>query len=137
MKNIKIDNTVTITPEMLWEKFQEKLSAAGFDKVDNIAHCQEVNAGEITAAVETTQALTWNNISRPRFVYVDTGAMYRTVAVYAKRAGLRPEEVPVHLPIDIKMGRQEVGHKKNRGPTETSSLCSFSAGPHFAYYFAN
>lgn len=65
MKNIKIDNTVTITPEMLWEKFQEKLSAAGFDKVDNIALCQEVNAGEITAAVETTQALTWNYISRP------------------------------------------------------------------------
>lgn len=39
------------------------------------------------------------------FVYVDTGALYRTVAVYAKRSRLRPEEVPAHLPIDIKMDR--------------------------------
>lgn len=43
------------------------------------------------------------------FVYVDTGALYRTIAVYAKRAGLRPEEVPAHLPIDVKMGRHEDG----------------------------
>lgn len=48
--NIKINKTLIITPEMLWDKFRNELKAAGIDKMENIALCQKVNTGEITAS---------------------------------------------------------------------------------------
>ena len=36
---------------------------------------------------------------RLRFVYVDTGAMYRAVGLYAQRAGIGEEEIEIILPM--------------------------------------
>ena len=89
-------------------------------KYKSIAVDGPSGAGKSTLAKQLAEAL--------GFLYVDTGAIYRTVGLYALRSGISPDDVPAiialldQISVDLRYGEDGLQHMYLGGEDVTQEI---------------